>query len=1006
MIKNNPAHPTSTLVQIGSGESRPISKVTESLMFAALAQMLRQEENECKNLMEVQSRYLEGLAPGQVYHQQALGIVEELEERLKFTDAIPYPDISHRIGMRHQEFCFLDDNEHAVMAFPAWGRSSDEVQVDVAWGSSLYVNPDRLKKRLHEKQMAVESYNGLMKFLDAGIKGFREANPFIPMDKDPEQGDLVYLAQYCIAGHMISYHEAKRLGNILPPPQDRIGTVEEVISEATRPKTFVIKARSGKVYNYKGILSEEENRYRMRRDDESLLDELYVIRASGWSTQMLDMPFMTDKDAEEIILPIIFKKAYDPRIYSAASQHRRLLVSQYTKMIERGVPPEDIVDIFEKDYGLSHKEMFALAGGRQDQLGLLMTGDLEKIVSLVSCYDAYATEILKETAKIMQISEDDLIGLSIDGLEDLPEEDRMMEIAYGRKIRGVNYRREEIIGYVCDVHCFEEPSANINDDVTNPLSMASVELDRSELLGPQAYRKAANIFEIEKLCEFLKNQISYHSHLDPQHDKEDDYGLRSVQAKDYLEKKLEEIKATEQSRMIRVLKLEDDWKLTPGDHLREIQTGLEKRVIEPLISLGHEDQKIADMILENADHNPVIEKAVSSALDYRRKPIDVYQDSPAARSMLLDVENIRSMMGQAGLGEMSPEQILALTMPAVGRALEEGNIEAIISAQNMLLVEALSPGAVPEPLNRMMHRTRHGGKEKEYLSPRIIARAIRGFMLEGRINAEAIADATRPSSETKIKQRSAGRVTLEETRDSFGDYSGNLVLKITDNDMDLRRYAMIVLDCLVDMNKEDPRNSDYMTYSGSHPIEERISSITSVPRLFPKQGSDDYIDPKAACDVESHYRRGEEIIIRTNDEKADQEDIEETQGQRKEKDKEYRQVEKEEQAVNLFYIIRHEETRRDRRELRKFRRGHDYDSCEEARNTSNFDYDHISIMCWANDYLGREEATNLMQNLAERLQQELGLRPDTLQSYAREIRQQQTALEHSQVLRLPGSASK
>ena len=60
-----------------------------------------------------------------------------------------------------------------------------------------------------------------------------------------------------------------------------------------------------------------------------------------------------------------------------------------------------------------------------------------------------------------------------------------------------------------------------------------------------------------------------------------------------------------------------------------------------------------------------------------------------------------------------------------------------------------------------------------------------------------------------------------------------MYLRITNTDIALDMCALMLLDEIAAMNKDDPRNAEYLAQEGFMAIEDRIKSLSNLARLFP-----------------------------------------------------------------------------------------------------------------------------------------------------------------------------
>ncbi|MFC1731385.1 hypothetical protein ACFL6I_13780 [candidate division KSB1 bacterium] len=807
---------------------------------------------------------LKNMAAGEIYFKLAKKLVDELESKLVFTGPIPYPQLSDMIGIKDQEMAFLDGGPLVVMAFPNWGGAHGAINIDYSrTGGSDYVQPKRLTKRMYDDIMIVDNYESFVEFIKKAVSGFRNANPFVPMQGEVFPGELVYCIRYGDTAQPVSI---KDLGNTIPF-EERLGFVTKTNGfDGCEIKTFADYSRDEKrTFWYKfGDFGRAEAEGR-RRNPLSI-DEVHLVKKT-WSKKDLERPFMTDKEVEEIVIPTIMKYAYDPRMQSVHVNKTKALSEQFSNMIEQGASADEIVEIFTNDYNVSIEQLFKIAGGDKKFLPATVLCEIGRFDAMFKEYENAAEGLIELAADCLGMTEEQFfapvkaISLPEDGgfssltgsqstrseMDELGITEAEVNFFYAvnmRKVRGTAPFGKTIEGYAQEI--FDPPykdmvgSVNIYSDMTNPLSIDSIGYENYEgieSLGLESHKKAVNAFEIRLLYDFL--QFQTHA-----------IGM-DVDGFEEKAKKAEEELKKEAKRLLRrgymTERDEDDWgeddkkgytfgghdsdsedvswqdSLSRKMHKRGID--LDHSIMGPLISYGMSEDEARDYVFKNCDH-PAIRELVEGVIDYRKRAKKSPFRNPAAKKML---EFIR------GYGEVDSMQAIHLlhTYKEIHGPFSGKDEVALYEAINIIAANRTMPGqenaVTLAPILEMEEEA--VGKKREYFTPDKLANVIEGFMLEGKPSLEGA------ERGFKAGQGASGRVYLTGGEDHI---HGIVELVLTYTEFDLKMASFILLEEIAKMNSEDPRNKDYFeAMSGISKLSEArpYRLIHNLPSVYPLQHS-------------------------------------------------------------------------------------------------------------------------------------------------------------------------
>lgn len=965
-------------------------------------------------------RMLSDFAKGNLFYSLASSIMRDLDEILMFPSPIPFPVPSDRIGFHHQELAILDKSSQAVMVFPERYGCDDTIEVDYSYGNSDYVHQSHLSRRLFDHEIVVQDYNSFFEFLMRAKKELREANPFIPMQKSPEAGDLVFCYQYAEIGHRVSSRQIRMLGNTLNP-KDRLGVIQSinVLDKEMNILSYEITSNDGLrivFYNYtdkcEGI---REDFKRSRREH---VDELHVVLADGWTNEYLERPFMSDQDAEGIIFPILARYAVDPRLYSAASEKQRLLGAQFALMIQKGIPVDSIVDTFHEDYGVSHRDILQLAGGTSTHLALLVAPELSAMSKPTSQYESMASELIDGALDLLGIPEAQLFSFSRPEPGDIQA---MYERFPFRRVRATNYTGAVFEGYLEPAfHEYEEDGktiycGNIHADTTNFLHMDTVDMITAEFLPADSYRHPVNFDEVKYLVEFLNMQLALlfmpdsegryaglsggkpgkqprevsEEGLDGEFD-EDNFSDPADLAFEFLDNKLASFEAA-------VERKKDQRRKKPGSHDDDVTSPywdfrleLDKRVVGPLLAYGFTIEEVRKQVSEVMPSHPFAMRAMAEIESYRNKDNNPFKKSPLAAHMLKEA----MAMGEITFDNMHP--IIAKYRDLAMKD-EPGQMIYISEAINLLMARAF--GAEVAPLEEMIDVS--AGHRREYIDNGTVTSILGHFISAGAPTLEAAKNA--------VERKPLPRAGLVNIMDHRGDYYIE-----TTTMLELDKLGLLLMDEIALMNASDPRNKDYFCQRAALPFEKRAKELAKLSRLYPSAGSNYFLVAEVAHDRDGsplpssiHLNAGnlntKEFSV-SYDEKPDIDEaiqklreagmpvIISGKHELTEKEGKYLLVPEFENLEDprMFSLNSHIPDRyaRDRRSHRRHSRHfHDEDSFAEYETHSS-----SIVHCHAQDFLGTEYALNLFRALKPRIEQMFGIGEQKLLAYANLVRENNAAL--------------
>ena len=162
-----------------------------------LAQLMEQFYNSEEYKLVQISQRLEELNVAGIFCDIARGFVEKLEEKLVFSADKPYPVVDKRIRVGERVFVESEGHElnnHWVTYF---GTDKDGEGRAYVVGRNeherVHLHGGQFSRGRGLHEIIIDSYLSFVHFMRSAPKEIVMANPFIPLDKDPEVGDLVYV---------------------------------------------------------------------------------------------------------------------------------------------------------------------------------------------------------------------------------------------------------------------------------------------------------------------------------------------------------------------------------------------------------------------------------------------------------------------------------------------------------------------------------------------------------------------------------------------------------------------------------------------------------------------------------------------------------------------------------------------------------------------------------------------------------------------------------------------
>ncbi|MFH2021178.1 MAG: hypothetical protein ABIJ34_07195 [archaeon] len=733
---------------------------------------------------------------GHIYYNVALNIVKDLDSILKFIEAIPYPMPSERFGYEDLEYAFIDGgpgvgNIYHQQSYPG------HIYIQFSVGHDIF-SEAQLSRRMFDKPILVDSAESLKRYLQLAKRGFREANPFIPFQQEPQLGDLVFCEEFPYGN--TSLEELQELGSIIPP-KDRLGVIKDISSEGDAIKIYIEPLSHGKGMIYllfptesnRAAEESRSNRYQ-HQDRFDYLDQMHIVRPTGlWDDNTFKMPFMTSRQVEDIIAPIIIKHAADPRFWSAYTNHQMQLRSQYVALLQNGVSGQGIVETFQESYGVNGTALLRLAGCDPKQLKPIVKQPLETILEGVMQYTNLGRKMLSGTANMLGMTEEQLIG-SINSGSGFAEVDMEEELMY-RKVKTHTDEGTEVIGYVKGFEDFSQHEAGLSatlcTDMFNPEAFVNVAVETIIPLGLDSYQNIMSHYELKLMHDFLDSQVHLFGNQG---------NLKAGEAREFLEDKLRESN-----------KLSNETDLEFFDRLKN---NLDREVVGPLLSYGFNETEIRQYILKETGDHPFFALALEELLSYRAKQIaNIFENSPLARRMLEKAKGRRSM----GSIIASMEQFFA-NPDAV-------DAETYTAAMNIMRAAQMDDAFAPA-----LEWVESAQGKEPYLERHDLVRLIDSFRLLGEPN---VGKSLLADKKNKSGQR-VGRTHFEED----GYYQ---LLTITNSDLDIQICTVLLMDELALMNQADQRNSEYLARMRVVDIIQRASQLDANPDIWPNPSSNLYV---------------------------------------------------------------------------------------------------------------------------------------------------------------------
>lgn len=802
----------------------------ELFMSALLVGNLFREENN-SSLITKNHLILDRQADGEQYYSVAKTIFDKICSRLTFVEAVPYPLKSNRIGIQHQELAFIDDGPGVVMAFPKMHEEGSNM-VSVEYGmyhGEEEVSRTRLSKRMHDDIFVVDSFDTLQNYIRSSIKKFREANPFLKLEKPLERGDLVFMEKYPRSGFLVGEHAIKQLGNTLQP-KDRLATVVDIID----PKVgiYELKSLSKNVFQYKI----ETNREQPGLTD--FIDDVFVIKPKGWNEEDLTRPFMSNESVEEIIWPILLEHGIDPSIYASHLRHQSLLRQQFSLMIKEGASAKEITQAFTVDYGVTPENLLNIAGGDKSKLIDAIIPRIHGSVLELNQYNKYAKRMVESAAAMAKISELELVLATPEktGLSDI---DKIEEAMY-RKIRGENHLSEKVTGYVTSAEdCIETYVLNINSNMFNRLCVDCVEYQvfgkkksgnekRSDVKiakAPAEYKTAESLFELSLIQTFLENQLKNLQDAKRISESDLEKATKAVAEVVTLSNRETEDKYQNIIRENRLEIEERTKKELDSTIYQHYKSSVDERIIGPLLDFGLDEESAKKFIATHSKNHPLLSRICEELFDYRRRVSGcTVFNNPKAKLLLKRVVDSGADSIDEVTSIMETMMENKSTLPEEqGLIIEAGTsiMGAISSRKN-----GMSANALEELMNSSM------GTKSDYVTSSLVSNIINECMTDGRYSPLAVSRAC----EAK-KRTFPARLVVKTSyyNDSKNDRKKEkqipyieIVNSVSDIDMELP--SMIVFDEVARLNAADERNKRYFEATvASKPSFEVLSSLPVFP---------------------------------------------------------------------------------------------------------------------------------------------------------------------------------
>ncbi len=961
---------------------------TAAEIFRASAVSFLSGLNVSEDALEVNHTHLGNIANGDYYYHLARGIITELESELMFVGAIPYPApaLNSRFEM-DREVVFIDGGPQTGVTytheFANYGP--DYIEVNLGGGHDEF-HVSSLSRRMYDIEMIVASLEGFRKFLEAGVKGFREANPFIPLNGDLGKGDLVYCIRYAEQAFPGYYEAMKPLGSVVDPA-DRIGVIEDIDEEEDGRNTYTIKTVSGNWVRYRPLIIEHGT---LKREGDDFMDELHIVGKGGfWTEDDLKRPFMTHSEAEDVILPILMRHSYDPRTEGVYTNRNQRLAEQFSLFITRGANPQRIVEIYNEQYGVPLDDIAKIAGIQLRQLAPSVNPSVSRLLEMANIYNGYAKSLLDEVSGVIGITPEEIIGHAGE-----------FDFSQPRKIRAT-VEGKEVVGYVDPDSLLEhgrEWYVNVYDDMIHPRSLTTVPFNGAESFGIEGYTQAISFFEVERIYEFLRHQADEIGSDRPELEK------KAVEAREALEDRMEEV------RRDFLGDPSDDRPrepVEPSETYSHFKGGVDSDLVAPLLYYGYTPDEAREYIMTETNNHPLFVRALDDIFEYRERleRSRIFETNHTARRMLNTV---------VASGATDFHEIFVITDSIMGSA-RDGDRDVLQTAANILRATALEGGVgVPGAAINDMLAEKRTGRMPEYLKPSDVARMVGANMLSGGQEVDNVAALT----EAGHKSLEPGMVIVEGPEPSgLEDGKSYLELKITDSRVDMTRCAVMILDGLYKRNADDPRNTEYGGWMGYYPQEQRVKSIETGPRVFPVPGSNYFIVVQLEHEQDNRGRRRFDVrldpaSIHPRNEKVHYEIQPDVDSEiRKMRDAgipvkeggvhtiepaeeggyflipEFELPDKDNSLMTLYvYDNLSHNSIRDRKMRRRHYRHMNRDILGDKLFFSEINGRYASIVCHNCEYFGMERIIDLFDEVKQSIERSFGFQPDNILAYAQRVR--------------------
>ncbi|MFH1590312.1 MAG: hypothetical protein ABIC95_00130 [archaeon] len=419
-----------------------------------------------------------------VFAKLALGFMKKLEQTLVFSGERPYP--VHEEHMRPGEQVIITDPDHRwydhTVTFYGWD-GNDHPLVGMRRGDAIPLYGGWTMVRgegIHE--IIVDSLISFMHFMKYMPEQIVRSNPFLPIEKDPEIDDLVYVKR--------------------GPIRERLCRVE---AEDQGMYSLLTLHRS------------------VDKIQEMVIDGFHVVApAGGYDQEFFQKPFLTLDQIRGIVQPIAQDYFSSDESLVLMQSHRDHYTTLVSTMIAQGKPLESMVAYVAEKNGDPAMLIDAFDGSIFQFLEGFRQ-ELLPYIELFQEYEAAGRDLVSRTAALMGVKEADLF--TIDSRIPFFPGARVYVKENTRKRGHINWDYRPVVGEqdIVDEHILEyldDFSDLQNVPVTFPLyfqengahisQRGDYSFNDLQLLSREDYLRFTEPEDLVRLVRLLEFQIQSH----------------------------------------------------------------------------------------------------------------------------------------------------------------------------------------------------------------------------------------------------------------------------------------------------------------------------------------------------------------------------------------------------------------------------------------------------------------------------------------------------------------